>query len=174
MPTMPCTTGNGVLIQEKAKLKKRLPKKYPFEDDGQNLKNLDFNLTVAWNVMPKVGRCQGRAVDRRIVCACRSPVYRVEDILTLSIAYRVHCADKILILHSEGGLFDIALLCSYTYASIQRKRWIVFLWVVVCDYLAGVAADSHKLNPFFMSSQSAISSLAPTETSDAASSIGIT
>ena len=62
---MPCTTGNGAVIQEKAKLKKRLPKKYPFEDDGQNLKNLDFNLTVAWNVMPKVGRSQRREMSRR-------------------------------------------------------------------------------------------------------------
>ena len=106
-----------------------------------------------------------------MICECRSSVYRVEDILTLSIAYRVHCAGKILILHSDG-LFECALVLIHLW--IQRKRLVVSLWVLVCDYFAGVAADSHKLNPFFMSSQSAISSRAPTETSDAASSIGIT
>jgi len=42
--------------KEKAVIKKRLRQEYEFSDDGRNLRDLDFNVTVAWNVMPKVGR----------------------------------------------------------------------------------------------------------------------
>jgi signal peptidase complex subunit 3 len=33
-----------------------LRQKYAFIDQGRNLRGLPLNLTVAWNVMPKVGR----------------------------------------------------------------------------------------------------------------------
>lgn len=29
--------------------------KYPFIDQGQNLRGLPYNITVCWDVMPKVG-----------------------------------------------------------------------------------------------------------------------
>lgn len=35
---------------------KSLRLKYPFIDQGKNLRGLQYNITVAWDVMPKVGR----------------------------------------------------------------------------------------------------------------------
>lgn len=34
---------------------KNLRLKYPFIDRGNNLRGLPYNITVAWNIMPKVG-----------------------------------------------------------------------------------------------------------------------
>ncbi|KAF6263833.1 hypothetical protein COO60DRAFT_1267336 [Scenedesmus sp. NREL 46B-D3] len=43
--------------KEDAHLRVRsLRQKYAFIDQGRNLRGLPLNLTVAWNVMPKVGR----------------------------------------------------------------------------------------------------------------------
>lgn len=43
--------------KEDAHIKVRnLKQKYAFIDQGRNLRGLPLNLTVAWNVMPKVGR----------------------------------------------------------------------------------------------------------------------
>ena len=43
--------------QKDAHLKiKSLRLKYPFIDRGQNLRGLSYNITVSWDVMPKVGR----------------------------------------------------------------------------------------------------------------------
>lgn len=43
--------------QQDAHLKvKSMRLKYPFIDQGNNLRGLPYNITVAWDVMPKVGR----------------------------------------------------------------------------------------------------------------------
>jgi signal peptidase complex subunit 3 len=43
--------------QKDAHLKVRSMRlKYPFIDQGKNLRGLPYNITVAWDVMPKVGR----------------------------------------------------------------------------------------------------------------------
>eukprot|EP00803_Ostreobium_quekettii_P001857 evm.model.scf_2975.1 EVM.evm.TU.scf_2975.1 scf_2975:2677-5001(-) len=49
---------DAIIQQQKdAKIrKKKLRQKYTFDDQGRNLRDRAFNLTVAWNVMPKVGR----------------------------------------------------------------------------------------------------------------------
>eukprot|EP00210_Caulerpa_lentillifera_P009263 g8828.t1 len=44
-----------IVDKRKAKIKSKLRQKYQFDDDGNHLRDLNFNLTVAWNVMPKVG-----------------------------------------------------------------------------------------------------------------------
>lgn len=41
--------------KEDAKIKKKFRQKYVFDDQGRNLRNREFNLTVVWNIMPKVG-----------------------------------------------------------------------------------------------------------------------
>ena len=44
------------MSQEDAKLKKRIMQKYIFDDQGKHLRSKMFNLTVEWNIMPKVGK----------------------------------------------------------------------------------------------------------------------
>jgi signal peptidase complex subunit 3 len=42
--------------QKDAHLKvKSMRLKYPFIDQGKNLRGLQYNITVCWDVMPKVG-----------------------------------------------------------------------------------------------------------------------
>jgi hypothetical protein len=53
-----CTTSNASLLpsQEKARIKlKKHKTKYAFIDIGKNLRARDINLTLVWDVMPRVG-----------------------------------------------------------------------------------------------------------------------
>lgn len=47
--------------KEDAKLKKRIMQKYIFDDQGNHLRSKMFNLTVEWNIMPKVGHLKARS-----------------------------------------------------------------------------------------------------------------
>ncbi|GMH41933.1 hypothetical protein BSKO_09852 [Bryopsis sp. KO-2023] len=45
-----------ILKKEDAKITKRVRQEYAFDDQGRNLRGKEFNLTLVWNVMPRVGR----------------------------------------------------------------------------------------------------------------------
>eukprot|EP01026_Neomeris_dumetosa_P001207 TRINITY_DN1029_c0_g1_i1.p2 TRINITY_DN1029_c0_g1~~TRINITY_DN1029_c0_g1_i1.p2 ORF type:complete len:173 (-),score=10.36 TRINITY_DN1029_c0_g1_i1:263-781(-) len=44
-----------ITYKDAAYVKSKVRQKYHFEDQGANLRGKEFNLTLVWNVMPKVG-----------------------------------------------------------------------------------------------------------------------
>eukprot|EP00889_Picochlorum_renovo_P003284 jgi/Picre1/30314/NNA_005678.t1 len=68
------------IIQSKANAKldiRKLQKMYPFvlSDQGKSLRDTEFNVTVAWNVMPHVGRLYTR---KKTFTGLAFPSYYIE------------------------------------------------------------------------------------------------
>lgn len=91
--------------QEDAKIKKKFRQKYKFDDQGRNLRNREFNLTVVWNIMPRVGEClvlmlvvnaaiapgdHGPCFVRLALVVCRATIHAVQDVPRVCNARRIH------------------------------------------------------------------------------------
>lgn len=63
-------------LQKDAKIKKKLRQEYVFADQGRNLRGTGYNLTLVWNVMPRVGKFfHGFAILCQIICMVFHPYF---------------------------------------------------------------------------------------------------